>query len=230
MKAVLFDLDDTLYPEIDYVKSGFRVVASHLNSKFLLDENEVFSQMLEILNREGRGKVFDTLLEYFGIFTEVQLCLLVYLYRTHNPEIHLFEDTLSTLDCLRQMGLYLGIITDGMASVQRGKVSALGLDNLVDIVIYTDELGREYWKPSSIPYQIAIDLLDVKPSDAVYVGDNIEKDFLGANDLGMMTIQIKRQIEVNSTTKSKHRTKSAKYIIRELKEIIAIIEGKSDEC
>ncbi len=191
MRAVVFDLDDTLYPEMSFVQSGFRVVAGYLCPRFGFDQDMVYEQLLNILNEQGRGRIFDRLLSELGIYDEDRVRLLVYLYRSHKPKITLFPETLPVLRALKQKGLLLGLITDGMASVQRNKIAALRLDAELDMAICSDEIGRDCWKPSVIPFKLAAEFLQVAPGEAIYVGDNIIKDFLGANAVGMGTIMIK---------------------------------------
>ena len=226
MKAVLFDLDDTLYPEIEFVKSGFRVVARYLGSRYHFDEDLLFSQMLDTLQREGRGKVFDELLHKLGHYSEEKVKLLVYLYRSHCPTIHLYEDVLPTIEQLRQSGFRLGILTDGMASVQKNKAMALSVESLFDIVIYTDELGRECWKPSTISYMVALDLLQVSPSQAVYIGDDPSKDFIGPNSMGILTIQIHRKMERESMTDIAPKSDRAQFHVEKLEEIWPLVTGE----
>lgn len=192
MKAVLFDLDDTLYPEHTFVESGFRAVAGYLSKRYYLDADALFQEMLVILRQDGRGKVFDTLLHSIGQYTETRVWLLVYLYRSHQPILCLYADVQETFATLHQRGIATGIITDGLASVQRNKITALTLDRLCDVIICTDELGKDNWKPSQVPFLLALDLLNVTPAHAVYVGDNAAKDFAAPNALSMHTIQIKR--------------------------------------
>ncbi|HEC35432.1 MAG TPA: HAD family hydrolase [Anaerolineae bacterium] len=228
MKAVLFDLDDTLYPEIEFVKSGFRAVACHLSSRYHLNEDTLFTKMLEILQRDGRGRVFDTLLCDLGMYAEEKVRLLVYLYRSHCPTIHPYEDALPMISRLKEGGLHLGVITDGMASVQRGKVKALGLGELFDVIIYTDEVGREYWKPSVIPYQVALDLLRVEPSEAAYVGNDLGKDFLGANALGMLAIQVKRSMQQDCVQTESVEPSAPRFVVNKLNKVLHIVEEKCD--
>jgi putative hydrolase of the HAD superfamily len=222
MKAVLFDLDDTLYPEIEFVKSGFREVARHLASKHNLDEGSLFQQMLEILKRDGRGKIFDTLLENLGLFTPERVRTLVDLYRSHRPSISLYPDTLPTLEKLRRNGIQVGIITDAMASVQKNKVKALGLENLFDIIIYTEELGEGCSKPSPVPFKTALKLLQVPASEAVYVGDDPSKDFLAPNNLGMLTVQVVRQASKDLTPVP--LPYGAKFVVKDLAVIFSVFD------
>ena len=223
MKAVLFDLDNTLYSEIEFVKSGFRAVARYLSSKYNFSADFLSRRMLDILWRNGRGKVFDSLIYDSGLCMEEDVKLLVYLYRSHRPDIYLYDDALPTLEHLRHLGMRLGLVTDGMASVQRNKIAALSLESLFDIIICTDELGRECWKPSTVPYKIALDLLQVSPSEAVYVGDDPAKDFLGPNSIGILTIQVNRQTQPNSMPDTIPETAKARFVVKGLEELLSIV-------
>ncbi|MBF0592276.1 MAG: HAD hydrolase-like protein [Nitrospirae bacterium] len=199
IRAVLFDLDDTLYPEMDFVRSGFRATTSFLEARFGVDPRATFEAMMAALERDGRGMVFDTVLRELGLW-ELGLYrheltkTLLYLYRSHRPEICLYDDVLPFLYYLRASDIRTGLITDGMASVQRNKIRALGLEDILDVIICTDELGREYWKPSLVPFKVALELLPggIAPEEAVYIGDNPGKDFIAPNELGMTSIQIAR--------------------------------------
>jgi len=227
LKAVLFDMDDTLYPESDFVKSGFRAVSCYLRSKYGLAEDWLLDEMLRILQRDGRGKVFDTLLENLGLYSDDHIKLLVYIYRSHRPTIYPFRDVLPIVDNLKKDGLRLGIVTDGMGSVQRNKIAALGMESLFDVIVCTDELGREYWKPSVVAFKIALELLQVSATQAAYVGDNVHKDFVGPNSIGMLTIQVRKQDVQNVRAEGLYDPLlSARFIVDELKEIRTLIRGR----
>lgn len=192
IKAVLFDLDDTLYDESAFVTSGFRTVAAHLADRFGVDKQEAFSAMMAVLTTEGRGKVFDRVLERYDLYSSQLVTELVNLYRSHFPEISLYPDVWPTFQTLRKCGIRLGIITDGLHVVQKRKVTALGLEELVDIIIYTDELGQDHWKPDPAAFKRAVVMLGVQPVEAVYVGNDPVKDFGGPNSIGMVAVHLCR--------------------------------------
>jgi len=187
LKAVIFDLDDTLYNEKDFVHSGFKAVAKYL-AKFGLDKRNLFQNMLELLNTNGRGRIFDDVLKRYDLYSDVNVNILLYIYRYHCPDIKLSKEAIEILKFLRNKGIKTGIITDGIAAVQKNKVKSLGLNELMDLIVYTDLLGTHCWKPSQIPFQVALNILHVLPKNAVYIGDNPQKDFEGANKAGIRTI------------------------------------------
>lgn len=92
------------------------------------------------------------------------------------------------------------LFTYGMGSVQRNKIRGLNLNQLFSVVICTDEIGHDYWKPSSLPFIIALELLGVVP-DAIYIGDNAQKDFVGANAVGIHTIWLRNTEKYNHDEK-----------------------------
>jgi putative hydrolase of the HAD superfamily len=106
----------------------------------------IFARMLEILQREGRGEVFNRLLEELGLDSKEKVGFLLELYRCHKPRIKLYEDVMPVLEHLKRKGLRLGVVTDGLTLVQRNKVAALGMAGLFDAIVYS-ELGAEERKP-----------------------------------------------------------------------------------
>lgn len=200
MTAALFDLDDTLYREMDYVGSGFRAVAGFLSSHYGFKEDTVFDKAIAILNECGRGKVFDKLLEALNIFDEDLVRLLIYIYRTHRPVIRAYEDVVPVIEQLRLTGVKTGLITNGMAIVQQNKVTALGIAELFDVIIYPDAIGAEYWKPSPVPFKMVVKALRCPAEESVYVGDDPSKDFIAPNALGMKTVQIIRSPGIHKPT------------------------------
>lgn len=226
MRAVLFDLDNTLYPEIEFVKSGFRAVARHLSHRYGLDENKLCARMWDIMEGNGRGAVFNILLSEIGLYSEDRVRLLVYLYRSHRPALRLYDDVRPAITCLRDRGLLVGVVTDGLASVQRHKVAVLGLEELFDVIVCSDEIAKDCWKPSPTPFRVALEVLDVTPRDAAYVGDDPAKDFIGANALGMLTIQIKREMQQTFVTDvAPEGAARARHTVKSMDQVLGLIKS-----
>lgn len=222
MKAFLFDLDDTLYPEIDFVKSGFKAVAAFLKNYTDVTEKELFEKQLFYLYQNGRGKIFNCLLKEYGLNEQI-VPFLVYIYRCHKPNIKLYQGVFGVLKKLKEMNYFTGIITDGMASIQRRKIEALNLINHVDIIICTDELGRDYWKPSTIPFKLALELLNATANNSYYIGNDITKDFIGAKQIGMQTIQINHPNNSLPDLQDVSEDHRAIYSINKFSEIFKIV-------
>lgn len=222
MKAILFDLDNTLYGEKTYVESGFKEISRYLAQHFNLDFEEVYCKTLEIFNKEGRGKVFDLLLKEYDLNSDKNIMTLVYAYRNHLPEISLYEGTQDVLAKLKK-NHKLGLITDGQVIAQKRKVEALNLEKYFDTIIFTDILGSEFWKPSKMPYLIALNNLKSSPQEAIYIGDDPYKDFKAPKELEMKTIQIKKEDEMDYWKKRGYERFEADKTINNLEEILEVI-------
>ncbi len=192
MKAVLLDLDDTLYPEMDFVRGALAAVAADLSADVGIEAGFTRMRMLQILRRDGRGRVFDEFLHEQRLYTPERVARMLEIYRTHLPSLRLYGDVLPTLEWLRSTGVGLGIVTDGLALVQRAKIEALALESRVDVVICTDDLGPRCAKPSRVGFERALETLGVPPNRAAYIGNDATKDFYGPRRLGMTAIQIIR--------------------------------------
>lgn len=195
IKLVLFDLDDTLYPEQKFVRGGLQAAASLVGKWLSVPADELFKQFWNAF-KNGDKYIFNSVLNRFKTFSQAEIDQLVYAYRNHKPCLELFRDAKITLDILKKKNVFVGIITDGYEGVQKNKVESLNLVNLVDLIIYTDSFGREFWKPHTRAFEAALKEFNVPPGEAVYIGDNPQKDFVAPNKLGMHSIQIKRNIGV----------------------------------
>ena len=183
LKVVVFDLDDTLYKEIDYVKSGFRHIAS-LMSNVNVSEEEVY-QMMQDTYMQG-GNAFETVVMKYG-FHLFNVQWMIAVYRNHKPRIALADDTRATLDVLKANATVMGIITDGRRKQQMNKVEALDLGRYMDDenVIINEVEDRH--KPDRRSFKIFMEKYG-KYSDYWFVGDNTGKDFMAPNSLGWTTI------------------------------------------
>jgi len=191
IKLVIFDLDDTLYPEIEFVMSGFRTVAKVISQDFGFDTDKIYILLIKAFE-ENRKFVLNRVLEYLKIYNEDYLNRLVSIYRTHKPEIYLYKDAEEMLPYLKEYFL-LGLITDGFPTTQKLKVQALNIERYFNSIIYTGEKGENYSKPSISPFIDMLNKFHIQPNEAIYIGDNIEKDFKGPKDLGMISIRILRE-------------------------------------
>jgi len=185
LKAIVFDLDDTLYSEKEYVRSGYRAIAKQLPQVEQM-EKKLWAAFVD------KKSAIDEVLTAEGIYSDElkQMCL--YVYRFHQPDIHLYTGVSELLQSLRSEGFLLGIITDGRPEGQRAKIEALGLDALVDHIIITDELGGiEYRKPNSIAFVLMQETLGVAFEEMCYIGDNMGKDFVAPEMLNMRSIWLR---------------------------------------
>lgn len=182
--AVLFDLDDTLYPEAEFVHSGFRAVAAWGREALGLPAESSFERLWGLFQSGVRRNTFDLWLDGHAAIAQA-----VAVYRSHLPTIHPFPEVPGLLGEL-SLSHRLGVVTDGEAGMQHRKLAALGLEASFAVVICTHDLGPEHSKPSPRPFLLALERLGA--SAGCYIGDNPMKDFLGARQAGLRTIQVHR--------------------------------------
>jgi putative hydrolase of the HAD superfamily len=115
---------------------------------------------------------------------------MVDVYRQHAPRIEPYPGVRGMLARLKTR-FRIGLVSDGYLAVQRRKLDALRLAPAFDAILLTDELGRDAWKPSPVPFRTIVERLGVAPSSAIYVADNPAKDFRGARAVGMATVRVR---------------------------------------
>ncbi|WP_424017670.1 HAD family hydrolase [Halorientalis pallida] len=186
--AVAFDLDDTLYPESEFVLSGFRAVADMLAERSGASADRIY-EFLEAEFKNGvRGDNFDRLLEEMDL--DASVTELVEQYRTHDPQIDLITNAVTCLDRLADRPLAL--ITDGKTRKQRRKIAALGLTEWIDEIYISEEFGSGNEKPATDMFEAFLKDTGHDPTCAVYIADNPTKDFVAPNELGMRSIWLDR--------------------------------------
>jgi len=197
VQVIVFDLDDTLYPEHQYVKSGFRAV-----NMFLQEQGIVLTDTFPLLWSEfltgERGSVFNRVLEVCGVAPARDLIdTLIAVYRSHPPDITLYpdaRDVLNYFNCRKPLAL----LTDGYVQTQTAKIAALDIAGYFETIILTDQLGRDCWKPSPAGFEKIMHTLGGSPAGYVYIADNPLKDFAAPHELGWQTVCVRRSEGVYS--------------------------------
>lgn len=185
IRVVIFDLDDTLYSEKEYVRSGFNAIANEFPQIANISEKlwKVF---------ENNGKAIDEVLKEENIYSEENKNKCLNIYRNHKPDIHLYDGVREMLENIKQHNVKLGIITDGRPEGQRAKIEALNIKDLFDEIIITDELGGiEFRKPNKTAFVKMHELMNIPYEQMLYVGDNINKDFIAPEALEMKSVWFK---------------------------------------
>lgn len=199
IKAVVFDLDDTLISEAQYQLSANLSVLNYLSDLTGLNLLEI-SMHSEDAIKAGRSQYFQNLLPMLGISADQELIdELISVHRGHLPDVDLYPDVLDTLNDLRNMDARLGVITDGYSIAQHQKLNAINASKYFDAIVVSDDLGREFWKPHPKPFKEIATQLGIDPQELIYVGDNPEKDFHISHTLGIKTARIIRDDSIKST-------------------------------
>jgi len=222
--AVVFDLDDTLYDEIEYCKSGFATIAEFLaNLPKLPPAEHIFAALWGQFNAGNRTRTFNAALDELYVSYDDELILeLVNVYRNHVPRITLPQDSKDVLYELSTK-YKLAMLTDGFLPAQKLKVQALGIEKYFQSIVYTEQLGRECWKPSPLGFEEILQILNAKPESTVYVADNENKDFIAPNKLGFVTVQLIRPARIH-TSISQEPGAAARHVIHQISQLPAFLE------
>jgi putative hydrolase of the HAD superfamily len=223
--TVVFDLDDTLYDEIEYCRSGFTAVAQFLAGRPEAPASEhIFAALWRQFTAGNRSKTFNAALDELGIDRDDgRIIELVNVYRSHVPAITLPQDSRDVLHELRTK-YTLALLTDGFLPAQQLKVQALGIEDCFESIVYTEQLGRECWKPAPAGFEKLMQTLNVRPENTAWVADNEEKDFIAPNRLGMVTVQLVRPARIPRPACAKSNA-AARHVIHEIRQLPALLEG-----
>ena len=191
-KAVLFDLDETLIHR-DAAIRGF-IAAQYARFAEALAPLTAGQYAARFLDLEDNGRidkqiVYPALVKALGI-THVSADTLLADYRATYPGFATPNPgAVETLRALDDRGLKLGIVTNGNAAVQNGKIDAIGIRPLLDCVVISQDVGLT--KPDPAIFALAARELGVALSDCIFVGDNPEVDIRGALGAGMDAIWLR---------------------------------------
>ena len=179
-KVVVFDLEDTLYQEMDFLKSGYQAVADYITKS--VGKDDLYTEMIEAY-QAGEKDVFQKVLDDHQLI--IDKSELLDIYRYHIPQIHLDSKVRSVLEQL-QGKCHLALITDGRPRTKRNIINALGLSEFFDgaDVYISDEVGHL----KTAPYSFERIMENNPDCHYMYVGDNPVKDFLVPNRLGWTTV------------------------------------------
>ena len=189
-RAIVFDLDDTLYPYRAFVRSGFRTVACRLAEARGVRPADILGVLRHAVAKGNRGRALQELCARFE-WPASLVDSLADMIRDHAPTLRLPRESTETLATLGK-SWKIGVLTNGDPRVQRRKVAALGVEDLADAVLFASEYGDGSGKPSPSAFHAVLDRLQVSARDAVFAGDDVRTDIAGAEAVGMKAIHVTR--------------------------------------
>lgn len=192
VRAIGFDLDDTLYEHAQYVKGAYWDVASAVERMTGVPREGFFQQIYGDWQKltSRCDSIFAEALAAYNVYSPELERYLVEVYRAHQPVLEPYPGVLQGLMALKSAGFLLGLLTDGHVEVQRRKVRVLGIENVLDLQVYTGSLGPAFYKPHPFGFLQLVNGLGVEPGEMAYVGDNPLTDFQSPKKIGMCTIRV----------------------------------------
>jgi putative hydrolase of the HAD superfamily len=189
-RVIVFDLDDTLYPERDYVRSGLSAAGEWVLRAY--GRRDFAATAWALFGSGVRGRLFDATLARLGLPDDPEtIAALVDVYRHHRPLIALYPDVDRVLRALAGHAR-LALVSDGPLASQKRKVKVLGLDDRLDPVVLTDRWGRAFWKPHERAFREVERVTGFRGAECAYVADNPRKDFVAPQALGWRTVRVRR--------------------------------------
>lgn len=220
IKAIIFDLDDTLYSEKMFVVSGFQAVSKYISKKYNIPYETIFIKLKKDFERGVRKNNFNVLLEELGIKDDSLLNKLIDIYRYHFPDISLdagMEKVIKELS----VNFKLALITDGHPLTQKNKIAALKLSNYFDLIKINDISKGESKQDLEI-FRDIIKQIGEKNNNMIFVGDNPLKDFIVPKKLGLYTVRIVKKDGIYSHIKK--NLEFIDYTIEDIRELFKVIE------
>ncbi|TDP73705.1 HAD family hydrolase [Bradymonas sediminis] len=194
IKCIVFDIDDTLYLERDYAKSGFEVVGEWVDRELRIGGfSEVAWQIFEAGTRQT---IFNEALDALDINYDLDMIKkMVQIYRSHEPQIELLPDAADRLNQLaaHPANFQLAALTGGPLVCQKAKVRALELEETLNPIVYAQQWGPEFDKPHARAFEEIEKLTGFSGAECVYLADNPHKDFIAPTQLGWRTVRVRRQ-------------------------------------
>ncbi len=225
IKAVFFDIDNTLYDSTLQVEMVRRnAIKAMIEAGLEIDEEEGLKALKEIVNVKGSNyqHQFNDLLKKFGYADSPRIIaagILAY-HNTKTAYLVPFPDTVPVLLTLRERGYKIGVITEGLAVKQWEKLISLGLQHFFHTVLISEEVKKQ--KPDAEMFSIAARRIGCKPKEAAMIGDRLDKDIRGAKLAGMTTIQILKGKYADQ--KPACREEEPDYVVNDLKQILTILK------
>ena len=192
LKAVIFDLDDTLYEHAQFVRGAYRDVARVFAEETGLSAAMFVSEAWPQYERHGSrdNRIFSRVLEKHGVYSRMLEAMLVAAYRAHNPSLRLYPGVMKGFQDLRANGLRIALLADGRPEVQHRKMHALGLWDAFDATVITGELGMSFAKPNPGGFNTVLKKLKLQAREAVMIGDDPLTDVAGAHGAGMPVLRV----------------------------------------
>jgi len=184
MRAIIFDLDGTLFDDNQYIQAGFQRAATYLKLEYQI---EALTDMIwEYAVNRHFDEVFQQVLDLHDLPAE-EVDQLICEYHRNSAPLKPYADVNRLFEEL-DVKIPVGVVTGGKHG--RQKLARLGLADRIDAIYVTPE--EQETKYDEGPFIDILTDLDAAPERSIFVGDNPEMDFRWPNKLGMTTVWVRR--------------------------------------
>jgi 2-haloalkanoic acid dehalogenase type II len=211
LKAVLFDLGDTLVKSVDMIEAYQRILEAHGIHRTREELTIAHVESGKLLGLEFMKTMFDEywvkrntmFLEHLGVFGREDLARTIAEQWWDFSDVALYPDATETLDKLKQRGVKIGIITNALQTDLAKILSKTRLNpDYFDIIVTVNTICR--MKPEKEIFDHALNVLNVAPNEALFVGDTVEYDYEGAKKAGLKALLIDRESKTDGNIEKIH--------------------------
>jgi putative hydrolase of the HAD superfamily len=232
LRAVLFDVDDTLYSTSSFAAlARSRAVEAMVGAGLDVPVEEALAELEEVVHEFSSNYPhhYEKLLLRFpgrlrpGVHRAVVVAAGVVAYHaTKMTDLKPFPDAAQAIRELRQMGLLLGVVSDGLTVKQAEKLVRLGLSDAFSphSIFISEDMGVS--KPNPKLFRLSCERLGVKPEETLYVGDNPQNDIDPAHEAGLWTC-LRRGSGKHATREGRH---AADFETRDLGELPGVLRER----
>ena len=194
LKAIGFDLDNTLYSQDQFEIPALKKVSFLVSEKYHVNWKHYFDKLFFLFKEHKNDKIFDTAFEEaFGNIPEnweefVRESLLV-AYRNVQPDLKLYRGVEEVLEFIKSANKHLVLITNGRSDMQNFKIDKLHIRHYFDKIYISDDYNPPARKPSTIMFENFLKDFNLKPEECIYFGDS-ETDS-ASNKVGIKFINVR---------------------------------------
>ena len=222
IRAIIFDMDDTLYDcSGTLVLRGRRQAAGKIARLINCSEEEAYSLQLEMDEKFGvNTNIYEKIVTLYNLPGTYAQELLEEFVHIDISDITVFPDVMDTLIQLKVRGYRVILVTSGDKEIQRKKIDVLELNNrYFDDIVITERNNDQSKKAC---FQEIMKRYDLQPEEVICVGDKIDDELAASKSLGMVTIMFEHGRHYKTYLKEQNMHIKPDYSIRQIKDLLRL--------
>ena len=222
IRAIIFDLDDTLYDcSGTLVLRGRRQVAGKIARLIKCSEEEAYNLQMEMEEKYGvKANIYEKIVSHYHLPGTYAQELLEEFVHIDISDITVFPDVIDTMIQLKGRGYWVVLVTSGDKEIQRKKIDVLGLNNrYFDDIVITERNNDQSKKAC---FQEIMKRYDLQPEEVICVGDKIDDELAASKSLGMVTVMFEHGRHYKAYLKVQDKYIKPDYFIKHIKDILEL--------
>jgi len=181
LKAVAFDLDNTIYLHKDFEFEVFKKISKLVSRKYKIKKEKYFDILVQLFNNNMQTETFDKaiikIIDYLpSDWDQFVKNEILRTYRNFKTKIMPDETIVNLIKFFKVAGLITVLITNGNSNVQNNKIDSLGIRNYFEKIYISDDYNKKARKPALTMFEMFLKDFNVEPSECLYIADNFQTD------------------------------------------------------